>query len=156
MRTPVGFGRSALGKNTLDDIAPKNFLKSASDQVVLFRYLFFRCHSGSKEVVVRGKVVYGYTAKHERVTRITLDTNQPKFCRVPHNPDRVSRLNAVTKSNCVRQYDYTFPLFFPSQNRRLSTTGEDSVDKDWCVAVHRSDFAMLTALTLHSKTLVRL
>ena len=41
VRTPVGFGRSALGKNTLDDVASKNFLKSASDQVVFFSYLFF-------------------------------------------------------------------------------------------------------------------
>ena len=41
VRTPVGFGRSALGINTFNDITSKNFLKSASDQVVFFRYLFF-------------------------------------------------------------------------------------------------------------------
>lgn len=29
MHTPVGFGRSTLGKDTLDNIASENFLKSA-------------------------------------------------------------------------------------------------------------------------------
>lgn len=58
VRTPVSFGRSALGKDTLDDIASKDFLKSARDQVVLFLYFFFGCHPGSRDVVVRVKDVY--------------------------------------------------------------------------------------------------
>lgn len=57
VRTPVGFWGSAFGKDALDDIASKNFLKLTSNQIVFFRHLFFRWHPGSKDVVVGEKDV---------------------------------------------------------------------------------------------------
>lgn len=89
MRTPVGFGRSALGKNTLDDIASKNFLKSASDQVVLFLHLFFRCHLGSKDVVVGAKVCI-----YEQVTRIAPDNQLFATCHFKQT-DRILSTESI-------------------------------------------------------------